>query len=145
MGKEEVKELTSNFDEVKYDHMREIERVKADERMKREKEKWMYEYKKRHADSEQHKKEKKFKEGVVKAVFKLIEDLEKDKKEKLLKQKLEKQENEIRKLKMEKKIHKQNIQEMQKKKQITVKKFKEGVVKIPKRKVRRIYQERLWG
>merc|ERR1712200_51305 len=127
MGKEEVKELTSNFDKVKYDLLREIERVKADERMKREKEKWMYEYKKRHADSEQHKKEKKFKEGVVKAVFKFIEDLEKDKKEKLLKQKLEKQENEIRKL------HKQNIQEMQKKKQITVKKFKEGVVKIPKR------------
>lgn len=29
--KEEVKELTSKFDEIKYDHMRDIERVKADE------------------------------------------------------------------------------------------------------------------
>ena len=29
--KEEVKDLTSKFDEVKFDHMREIETVKADE------------------------------------------------------------------------------------------------------------------
>ena len=33
---------------------------------------------------------------------------------------------------MEKKMYKQNVQEMQKKKQTTVKKFKEGVVKVPK-------------
>jgi len=80
--KEEVKDLTSKFDEVKFDHMREIETVKADERLKREKVKWMYEYKKRNTEVEQHKKAKQFKEKVVKAVFKLLEDLEKEKKEK---------------------------------------------------------------
>ena len=35
---------------------------------------------------------------------------------------------------MEKKMYKQNVQEMQKKKQTTVKKFKEGVVKVLKLK-----------
>ena len=29
--KEEVKELTSMFDEIKYDHVRDIERARADE------------------------------------------------------------------------------------------------------------------